>query len=381
MPLPTGPTAWLAPAFPGLLALVFRVFGVYTLAAAVAILTINCLFSALTGPALYWAVRPVFGPALALASALGLALLPTSLWHAIQTIWDTSLLALVLVLLLGLLVRLGQRDSFRLVLLCAAAMGAVLWVNSAPGVTFPFIAGWYYWRRRGAPGALRNAFTLAVVPAVLLSPWVLRNYFAVGVLGPRCCLGVELNLGNNIVSWQKKLASHAYWLHPGGAPEELRLFRTLGEKGYDALCGQKARRFILENPGKFADLLRWRVQAWWLGYSSDLLGPLKTRLSWSNKLSLPATAALTVFFVLGAAIALKRRRPSGLLLVFSLSYPLPYYVIHVSYRYRYPMEPILLAFALYGAWWLVRRWLPARVRDFVDASEPPPPGDVQPHRV
>src|SRR5262245_37973112 len=44
---PTGPTAWMTPVYVYLVAAVFKVFGVYTLASAVVMLTLNSLFSAL----------------------------------------------------------------------------------------------------------------------------------------------------------------------------------------------------------------------------------------------------------------------------------------------------------------------------------------------
>src|SRR5579883_3310726 len=44
----TGPTAWLAPLYPAMCALVFKVFGCFTLLSAFVILSINSFFSALT---------------------------------------------------------------------------------------------------------------------------------------------------------------------------------------------------------------------------------------------------------------------------------------------------------------------------------------------
>ena len=44
----TGPTAWLAPVFPYLLAGIFKIFGVYSDTSAIAALALDCLFSALT---------------------------------------------------------------------------------------------------------------------------------------------------------------------------------------------------------------------------------------------------------------------------------------------------------------------------------------------
>src|SRR5258706_6341522 len=44
----TGPTAWVAPLYPYLVAGVFRLFGVYTWSSAWVLLALNSLFSALT---------------------------------------------------------------------------------------------------------------------------------------------------------------------------------------------------------------------------------------------------------------------------------------------------------------------------------------------
>ena len=44
----TGPTAWMTPIYPFLLACVFKVFGIYTKASAIFMLSLDSLFSALT---------------------------------------------------------------------------------------------------------------------------------------------------------------------------------------------------------------------------------------------------------------------------------------------------------------------------------------------
>src|SRR5580698_2305643 len=44
----TGPTAWVPPLYPLMLAAVFKVFGVYTAASAWVVLTLNSVFSAAT---------------------------------------------------------------------------------------------------------------------------------------------------------------------------------------------------------------------------------------------------------------------------------------------------------------------------------------------
>src|ERR1700689_1497336 len=51
----TGPTAWVTPLYPLLMAAVFKVFGIYTAASAWVVLAIDCVLNALLVP-LIWAI-------------------------------------------------------------------------------------------------------------------------------------------------------------------------------------------------------------------------------------------------------------------------------------------------------------------------------------
>src|SRR5215471_13930587 len=50
---PTGPTAWVAPMYPYLIAGVFKLFGIYTRSSAWFLLALNSVFSALTCWSMY----------------------------------------------------------------------------------------------------------------------------------------------------------------------------------------------------------------------------------------------------------------------------------------------------------------------------------------
>src|SRR5579872_5436656 len=43
--VPTGPSAWVGPVYAGILALLFKIFGLYSGASCLAILVVNCIFS------------------------------------------------------------------------------------------------------------------------------------------------------------------------------------------------------------------------------------------------------------------------------------------------------------------------------------------------
>ena len=57
----TGPTAWMTPVYPYIIAGFFKVFGIYTRAAAFAILSFNALTSAVTCLPIFFFARKSFG--------------------------------------------------------------------------------------------------------------------------------------------------------------------------------------------------------------------------------------------------------------------------------------------------------------------------------
>src|SRR5205823_8918953 len=90
---PTGPTAWEPPLYPYLTAGIFRIFGVYSNASALALLTINSAFSALTAIPIYLIGKRTFGPKVAMWSAWMWAVLPFTMYWSTKWVWETSLSA------------------------------------------------------------------------------------------------------------------------------------------------------------------------------------------------------------------------------------------------------------------------------------------------
>src|SRR5215472_8956985 len=92
----TGPTAWEPPLYPGLIAGVFRLTGVYTHASALILLAINSVFSALTCIPIFLIARKCFGERVAVWTAWMWALLPSVMYWCTRWVWETSLAALLL---------------------------------------------------------------------------------------------------------------------------------------------------------------------------------------------------------------------------------------------------------------------------------------------
>ncbi len=352
MPEPSGPTGFLSPGYPLLLAGIFKVFGVYTASSAVAVYLFNSLCSALTCLGLYHLGKRIFGAGAGLAAAAVFAFYPPSIWHATTTIWDASLLALALVALLNCLYALPLHPTTTQVAGLGLLMGLIALVNPAPVLFFAVIA-LVIWRRARQSGSrgLKEVAILTASCLLLYLPWIVRNAVVFGVAAPRTTAGLNLRLGNNEGAWRMKTGTANLAIYPSNSNEEGRLFYRLGEIGYDRYCRGLAMEFIRENPGKFAALTLMRIRTWWLGAGDDWAGHYKLAFRLSTLKRWMFLAPLP-FFVIGCIAARRQRKPIGLVLALLLIYPIPYYFFFVTQRYRFPMEPLLVLVATYGVMWV-----------------------------
>ncbi len=110
----TGPTAWVPPLYPLLIAAGFKLFGVYTLKAAFALLALNSVFSALTALLVYEVGARCFGPRNALWSGWIWALYPAAGQYATRWLWEmtlTTLLFTAVIVLALRMRRIGEPDA------------------------------------------------------------------------------------------------------------------------------------------------------------------------------------------------------------------------------------------------------------------------------
>ena len=346
---PSGPTAWVVPGYPLLLALLFKTFGVYSSGAALTAFILNSILSGLTCVLIYRLAREWFDDRVGVIAAALLAVYPPSIWHAISTIWDTTLFTLCLMVLLLLVQRL-KNGSPRALARIGILMGLTVLIN--PAVVSFYGAALLYLiatrpeiRRR----PVRSAVLLVAAPALVIAPWAVRNWHALGFPTLKSNFGLELKIGNNPVA-VKCPTAHTLSVHPGNNMKEFARYRRMGELAYLEQCRREAMTFLAEDPWRGVGLCLRRVQIFWVG----VLGPqngwsghmkLGFAVIWLKSLSLWLPLAVAVA---GLVLALRHKRPVALLLLVLLVMPLPYYLTHADERYRYPIEPILVILGSYA---------------------------------
>jgi 4-amino-4-deoxy-L-arabinose transferase-like glycosyltransferase len=342
-PDPTGPTALMAPVYPYFLAGVFKLFGIYTAASALVILSLNDLFASLTCLPVFLIARRVFGLRVATRAGWAWVLFPYSIALSNLWVWETSLTTLLLTLLLWATLHLERSESYRAWIGYALLWGLAALTSPAVLSTLPFLGAWIWlrhWRRgRNCTGP---ALAASLVFLVSVAPWLWRNDRTFGrFVTFRDNFGLEFLVGNN------DDASRPDSLHilPADNPVEMKKVETMGEPAYMEQKQHEAKEFVEHHTLRFAELTIRRFVNTWTGlwslhphWSMDDSG--LPYILWNSFLSLLAFA--------GVARAIRNERDGAIPLVVLLAFfPAIYYITHPDIRYRHPIDPVIVIFIVY----------------------------------
>jgi hypothetical protein len=320
--IPSGPTAWLPPVYPYLVAAVFKVLGVYSLASLWCLILVNIGCETLIVVLLFRIGLRCFGPMTAFAASFLWAVELGGVAYGVR-IWESSISALLATLSVLLYLHLldspsRKRDWIGYALLWALAA----LTNTALLTLMPLAVGALLFRKW--PEVRWNALVALAVFLCALAPWTIRNYVVFHKLIP-----IRGNFGPNL--W--------YGNHPGvQGPadetldpmknrDEFLVYQQMGDAAYGASRQRMAFDFIRENPAEFTRLTWARIIYFWT--ASETFGPV-----WRACVSLLAFVGLLLMWRNGVAGVAPFA--SALLL-----FPLTYYATHTESFYRHPIEPLV----------------------------------------
>ena len=346
-PLPGmhGPTAWLAPGYPAILALALKLFHMDVYAARIVGLALNCTASALTCLPIYAIGEKLFSRKVGLASCWVWVFLPMSVVFPLEWLWDQSFSALFLALLVWMTLSLEPESSAARWAGYGLGWAAGVLMNPALGAVVPFLLLWLG-TKRSKGNFLWRPLALTVVAFLIgVLPWTVRNYGAFGqFVAVKSNFGLEFWLGNN----PEVKRNWTPGQHPNNDSEQMRQLQQIGELNYMKAKQKQAVQFITAHPGAFAMSCFGRFADTWTGKAdvpSDrfifMLRAGRPYLLFSTAFSVLALAG----FVLACRTCASKAAPVWIAVVV---FPSVYYVTHTGLRYRHPIDPVLTVLATYA---------------------------------
>jgi hypothetical protein len=397
----SGPTAWLPPLYPLLMAAAFKVFGVYTRGAALALMVVDSVLSAAIAPAVYEIAARCFdargiarrganyATPVAVWSAWVWAAYPAALQYAVHWIWEMSLTACLFSWAIVVALRLrgvgdegcplgakaptsspGMRPEAKVSGYLVAAVpregepqdaevqrkyllwfvfgvmwGVIALSNASLLLCLPATMIWIAWPELRRWRLSRKTFVGAVLTcaafAAVVAPWVVRNERVMhAFVLTRDNFGVEL--------YESTLERNDGFPWGTTVPlwtgdPEYKQYVRMGEVAFAKMRGDEAKERIKARPWRTAKWTLDRFLFFWDGTPHPANGhPANEYLRQLSYCFLSACG------LLGLAVMLWRSVEGvGLFAVIFVLLPLPYYLVTVQPRFRHPMEPLIAVLAVY----------------------------------
>jgi 4-amino-4-deoxy-L-arabinose transferase-like glycosyltransferase len=337
----TGPTAWMPPVYPFLLAAVFRAFGIYTFHSFVAAASLNISFATLTCVPIFFAGKRIGGLGVAAGATWLWAVFPNAILLPVQSMWDASLSALLAAAIFWATLALPKSNRVRAWCGYGLLWGITSMTNATLIALLPFLLGWlaYQNHKRRRPWLGRAALSIGIV-ILCCVPWTVRNYETFHTFVPlRSGLGLQLWLGNNDDTQDIFRAE----LHPIYDSDERAKYIEKGEVAYMREKRLEAVHYIQAHPARETHLIVRRIISLWSGGTPTPLKDFVSVKSLWFRFVLLFNIIAAVGAVLGIVILFRRHSvyafPAA---VFPIIFPWAYYLTLVLPRYRLPIDPIVM---------------------------------------
>ena len=344
------PTTVSPPGYVYLMAMIFSIFGIYSVASAIILEVFQSLIAAFAC-LVFYRLGQKWNENTGLLAALAMALYPPSILFSVMRISPVLIVVLLLGIIMLYLFKIQERWQTRDAVVCGILMG----VNALMEPTVILFYGasciWlFFWSSRARFAAIKPSIIMAGVCVICVLPWTIRNYIVFGTFVPiKSSLGAHLLQGNHPFS-ESQGAIFGPEIKKAFSADELARLETMDEVQANKFMENKAIAFIKADPGTFIQRTLNRIYYYWAP-----VNPYReTRY---DSLRIVTYGPVFILAMIGLLLLRKYWRESSLLLALLLSYPLFYYVTQVTInRYRFVPEVFLIILASFASVEIMRQF-------------------------
>jgi hypothetical protein len=295
--------------------------------------------------------------------------------------WETNYAAVLIMLVTwGMCVFAREEAPPSRIIVCVAFLWGLL-ILTNPNSVLPYCAWLAWWgfplvSRRDAPARkrIRPLLILVVIPAVIILPWIVRNYVVFErLIFIRSNLGLELHVSNNPCAQFGVRMNHRTGcfktVHPNVNITEAQKLVAMGEPAYQQALLKRAINWIQQHPQRFFSLTLQRF--WFFWFPSDEGNNVAELLSMGKRRGLHAFVIylVTLLSLPGLLLLFARNRPSGTICFLWLGvFPLIHYIVQFEDRYRSPILWLTLLLAGFTIAAVLQRVAMTESRGLPDSS-------------
>ncbi|HOJ30684.1 MAG TPA: glycosyltransferase family 39 protein [bacterium] len=326
--------SWRAPGFPLFLAGIYKIFGHSFLAAKIGL----AFISSLTAVFLFPLAAFFVGNRAAMACAAFYAVYPVAIFWTGYLAPET-LTAFFVVVLTFLSVLAVRTDRLLICFVSGIIFGCLFLTRPLTIVLFPVILVYFLIHKQ----KIVKKSLLFCTGCLIVFPWIVRNYLIhhTLVLGSTEG-GVVFYIANN----EKVLGEPSGFYHA----ENITEFRGLSEVEIDRKFYRMGFDFVKKNPSLYFKLVMDRFVRFWRFFPHTISGPGEPYSKKHVIISVFVETPLIILGWIGFFLSFRQWRNFFVLHGFIVTFSTFTILIRTAIRYRFPVMPLMLVFAIYTLW-------------------------------
>ena len=326
--------AFRPPLFPLIHAGILAVFGRDNI---LALRLFFIMIGSITCVGIYLIARDIFRLKLAILTGLLLALSPQHIWYSIHILSECPY-TLFLVFLVYFLLKAVQKN--KLVFSCVAGilLGLSLLTRSILAGFLPLYLLWVIVVYKNKLSAIKH-FAVLLIPALLiLSPWVIRNYMVLDTFVPLSTDGAEVFIrGNNPGTLHSKTGFCSKY--------EDKVAEGLGEVERQKAYYNFGFKFIKNDTDQFLRNAMDKFIQLWRPFPNTKFPQVKPVYAIIYFLSF---SPVLILWFIGMPLSFIQFKYTSLIYLLIIYYTGIHMIMLACMRYREPLMPFLILFAVFG---------------------------------